>query len=112
MTSYVGIERQAWFRDDDRVLSRIQHEGETRLLTLEWSGRAEFSGTISTSTWESGGITLSGAGTSGTTTYATIAGTSGWARNTLTDSAGRIFVEDRRFHAPPSGRASDDYGQT
>ena len=107
---YADSERQEWFRDEDGVPSRIQHRDEVRLATIDWTGASGYSGTISTSTWESGGVTLSGSSTSGDTTYTTVTGTGGWARNTMTDSNSRIFVRDLRFYAPASGRNTDDYG--
>lgn len=59
-----------------------KHADESWRHTIDWSDELASGETISTSTWESGGVTLSAAGTTSTTSYVTVTGT-GYAKNTV-----------------------------
>lgn len=96
-----------WYRDVEGVLTTTQHVDETRYYTFDYSRQMDSSETISTSTWESSGVTTANTTSTSTTASVKVTGTGGYIKNTLVTTGGtvaRTLVYLYRILAAPVGR--------
>lgn len=103
-------ERREFQLDADGIPFVCQHEDEVKTHTIDWSDSLASGETISSSSWDSGGVTLSGATSGTTSTTVTVTGTDGFAENTVVTSASRTLVQALRFRPIANANWSDDYG--
>jgi len=113
-TYYHQTERNEWFRGDDDLPTTSKHTDDTIPYTLDYSDMLNSGETISTSTWEADGPTLtsgsiaSGLGGSSKAAQITVNG-HGKAKNTIVTSSSRTIVRSYRWEALLSGDVIVDY---
>lgn len=96
----------------DGIWTTSQHKDESQRHTVDWDGELASGETISSSSWEASGVTVTGAGNGSTTTYATVTGTNGTATNTVVTTGGavaRTLVRKLRFISPDEDRPARHY---
>lgn len=86
------------FVDSDGFLCWPKSEDSTEELVLNWSDQLG-SDTISTSTWEAKGVTLSSESNTTTTATVFVTGASGRVTNTIVTAAGETLVRRIRIMA-------------
>lgn len=83
------------YLDRDGIHTYQQVNDETKPYTVDYSGDLGSGETISTSAWDTSGLSSSGAANTSTTTSITITGTNAEIENTVTTSTGRTL--ERKF---------------
>ncbi len=96
-TIYAGESRNYAYRDIDGIETIAKAEDAVEKYTIEWADKVGATETIASATWTADGVTVSGETISGTTTYATIAGTSGDVQVKIVTSLSRTLVKTIRF---------------
>lgn len=110
-TYYERERRKEWFRDESGLPTIAQHKDDVRVHNIDWSNHPTIlaGDTISTSSWEGSGVTLSGASLSSAVTSVTVAGTDGTAKNTVVTAAGETLIRTLKFIGTPVRQPVDDY---
>lgn len=96
-----------WFRDHDGMMATTKGKDEVKTYTLDWSAKLTSGETISTVANTARGVTIDSSSNTSTVTTITISGTAGTVEQKITTSAGRVLVDERRFHQRPWERNTD-----
>jgi hypothetical protein len=100
-------QRQEWYRDIDGVLATSQHADGVSYHTFDYADHLDGGETISTSAWESSGVTTANAAATTTTTSIKVTGSDGYVKNTLVTTGGavaRTLIYLYRFVGTPLGK--------
>lgn len=111
VTDYLPSERTGseWYTAGDKVRETVKHDDSVRTYTINYTNMLASGETISSVSHDANGVTLSG--TSNTTTAWTyrVTGTGGSVTTTVTTSASRTLIDQRRFRASRLASKSTDY---
>ncbi len=105
-TFHEPLERQPYFKDKDGNVCRAKKYDDIVRHSVDWTDKLASGETVSSSAWEDGGATLSGAALATPVASVTVAGC-GWVKNTVTLSTGRQLEREVRFIA--TDRGPSDY---
>ena len=96
-TIYAYPSRIYAYRDRDGIETMPKAEDSVDKYTIEWADELGATETIASATWTADGVSTTGETISGTTTYATVSGTSGDLRVKIVTSLSRTLVKTIRF---------------
>jgi hypothetical protein len=114
-----SLRRNEFYRDGDGRLCIVMQRDEVKPLGFDWIDDLDLDNdeSISTSTWDQAGVTVSSPTiindpVSGlpAETQVTVTGTGGWIKNTITTTTGRTLVDFIHIHSHNGGIPVWDYG--
>ena len=102
-TNYQRVERNRFFVDRDGEQSVAQHDDEAETYAFDYTNALSTNETVTASSWDSSGVTTSGAALTTPVASIKVSGTDGWIENTATitdsgTSATRTVVRRLNFY--------------